>query len=144
MPTSSADPHQLQRFVDAQQGAYEAALSELRNGRKASHWMWFVFPQLTGLGDSEMSRRFAIRSLAEARAYLDHPILGSRLRECLAALQDLPPTSAERVLGSIDAAKLKSSLTLFAAAAPQDRLFDEALDRWFDGERDGRTILRLP
>lgn len=106
--------------------------------------MWFVFPQLTGLGDSEMSRRFAIRSLAEARAYLDHPILGSRLRECLAALQDLPPTSAERVLGSIDAAKLKSSLTLFAAAAPQDRLFDEALDRWFDGERDGRTILRLP
>lgn len=114
---SSVDKYDLQRFVDAQASTYDTALGEIRRGRKTSHWMWFVFPQLAGLGHSAMSQRFAIRSHAEARAYLAHPVLGRRLRECVGALQDLSDTTAERVFGSVDAAKLRSSLTLFAAAA---------------------------
>lgn len=140
---SSVDPHELQRFVDAQAETYDTALAEIRKGRKTSHWMWFVFPQIAGLGHSAMSQRFAIRSLVEARAYLAHPVLGRRLRECVGALQDLSDTTAERVFGSVDAAKLRSSLTLFAAAAPEELLFAAALTRWFGGVSDVLTLRLL-
>ncbi len=143
LPMSSADPHDLQRFVDAQAAAYAAALAEIRKGRKTSHWMWFAFPQIAGLGHSATSQHFAIRSLAEARAYLAHPMLGRRLRESVGALQDLSDTTAERVFGSVDAAKLRSSLTLFVAAAPEERLFAAALARWFRGAADERTLVLL-
>lgn len=136
-------PFDLERFVEAQDTTYAVALAELRRGRKTSHWMWFIFPQVRGLGFSEMSRRYAIQSLAEAKAYLAHPILGQRYRECVAALQDLPPTSARQVLGEVDAAKLQSSLTLFLSAAPDDRLLLAALDRWFSGIVDSKTTARL-
>ena len=122
---------------------YVRALAEIRRGRKTSHWMWFIFPQVAGLGSSAMSRRYAIRSLDEARAYLTHPALGGRYRECVAALHDSIGLSAETVLGSVDAAKLKSSLTLFSEAAPDDRLFAIALDRWFGGNKDAKTLQLL-
>ncbi|KQS05169.1 calpastatin [Sphingomonas sp. Leaf357] len=134
-----ADPYDLRRFVAAQADIYPTALSEIRRGAKRSHWMWFIFPQIAGLGHSEMSRRYALASLAEARAYLGHGLLGPRLRECVIALQDLVGTTAERVFGDVDAAKLRSSLTLFEAAA-QDPLYSAALDRWFAGQRDQRTL----
>ena len=134
------DAFDLGRFVDAQFGIHERALAEIRRGRKTSHWMWFIFPQLAGLGFSEMSRRYAIGSLAEARAYLAHPLLGSRYRECVGALQDLVGTTAEAVFGAVDVMKLQSSLTLFAQAAPEDRLFAAALERWFGGVPDRRTL----
>lgn len=137
------DNHDLARFLEAQRGVHEQARAELRQGRKTSHWMWFVFPQIAGLGESAMARRYAIGSLDEARAYLDHPVLGERLRACVADLAALPPTlTADRVMGGIDAIKLRSSLTLFEAAgggAP----FAEAIDRWFDGARDPATRARL-
>jgi uncharacterized protein (DUF1810 family) len=136
------DCFDLQRFVDAQASSYEGALAEIRRGMKRSHWMWYIFPQIAGLGESAMSRRYAIASLDEARAYLDHPLLGARLKACVAALQDLTGTTAERVFGGIDAVKLRSSLTLFEAAGG-DRLFTAALDRWFDGKRDERTLALL-
>ena len=137
------DRFDLARFVDAQAGTYARALAEIRRGRKTSHWMWFVFPQIAGLGFSEMSQRYAIRSIAEAQAYLAHPVLGARYRECVAALQDLTGTTAKAVFGGVDATKLRSSLTLFAAAAPDERLFAAALERWFGGEPDPRTLERL-
>ena len=136
------DSFDLDRFVTAQAHTYPAALAELRAGAKRSHWMWFVFPQIAGLGHSAMAQRYAIRSLAEARAYLAHPLLGPRLHECLAALAALPPTSAERVFGGIDAIKLCSSLTLFAQAGG-GTAFAEALTRWFGGEADQATLDRL-
>ncbi len=130
------DPHNLARFIAAQDGSYDTALAEIRQGDKRSHWMWYVFPQVAGLGHSPMAHRYAIRSLDEARAYLDHPLLGARLRECVAALDQLAGTTAERVFGGIDAIKLRSSLTLFeAAGAP----VGPTIDRWF-GERDARTL----
>lgn len=131
----------LQRFVAAQDhgGAYERALAELRAGRKTSHWMWFVFPQRAGLGQSEMSRRYAIDSPGEARAYLDHPVLGARLGECARALLDHDDRSAMEILGEIDAAKLRSSMTLFAGVAPERPVFRRVLDRYFDGEPDEST-----
>jgi uncharacterized protein (DUF1810 family) len=134
-------PDPVQRFVTAQEegGAYERALAELRAGRKTSHWIWFVFPQIAGLGRSPMSRTYAIGSLAEARSYLDHPVLGPRLRECASALLEAQAASAEQVLGPIDAVKLRSSMTLFARAAPEEPLFVAVLDRYFDGERDEVT-----
>lgn len=139
----TSDPHNLQRFLDAQQVTYAAALAELRRGRKASHWMWFVFPQLAGLGRSPMAQRYAIASLDEARAYLEHPTLGQRLQESVRALQDLPPgNSAAGVMGDVDAMKLRSSLTLFEAAGG-GVLFSAALDRWFAGVRDDATIKLL-
>lgn len=136
------DPYDLDRFVSAQAGAYDTALGEIRRGAKRTHWMWFVFPQIAGLGRSEMARRFAIQSLAKARAYLAHPVLGPRLRECVAALQDLIGMTAESVFGGIDAIKLRSSLTLFieAGAGP---LFSAALERWFDGQKDDMTLRLL-
>ncbi len=134
----SSDPFDLRRFVSAQQGTYTQALEEIRRGTKRSHWMWFVFPQISGLGTSAVAQRFAIRSLAEAKAYLQHPLLGQRYEESVAALQDLKDTSADQVFGSIDAIKLRSSLTLFSGA--EDRaIFQAAIRHWF-GSPDGRTI----
>jgi uncharacterized protein (DUF1810 family) len=130
----------LGRFVAAQQDVYAGALAELRRGSKTGHWMWFVFPQVAGLGQSAMSRRYAIASLDEARAYLAHPVLGRRLRECADALLALGPAdTAESVFGSIDARKLRSSMTLFARAAPDDARFRLVLARYFGGEFDALT-----
>jgi len=140
------DPFHLQRFVDAQEDAaiYARALGELRAGRKQSHWIWFVFPQIAGLGSSPMSRAYAIRSLEEARAYLDHPLLGPRLRESTEALLEAEPgASAEAILGGIDAIKVRSSMTLFHRAAPEERLFEDVLDRFYGGEGDPETERRI-
>ncbi|MDO8188449.1 DUF1810 domain-containing protein [Conexibacter sp. JD483] len=136
----------LQRFVDAQEagGVYERALAELRAGRKTSHWMWFVFPQLAGLGRSEMAQRYAIGSLEEARAYLLHPLLGPRLRECCAALlSGAGAAGSEQVLGAIDALKLRSSMTLFARADPAEELFARLLERFNGGLPDPATVALL-
>lgn len=135
----------LTRFVDAQDadGTYERALRELRAGRKQSHWMWFVFPQLAGLGRSPMAQRYAISGLPEARAYLRHPVLGPRLRESANAVADLPETSAEAVFGATDAIKLRSSMTLFARADPAERVFRRVLDAFFEGQEDEATTSRL-
>lgn len=138
--TTNADRFNLDRFVSAQEVTYARALTELTGGRKNSHWMWFIFPQIAGLGSSEMSRRYAIGSIEEAQAYLAHPILGARYRQSVAALQDLVGTTAEAVFGSLDAAKLHSSLTLFAKAAPGDPLFAAAIQRWFRGDKDMQTV----
>jgi uncharacterized protein (DUF1810 family) len=140
-----SDPYDLQRFVDAQDrgGTYDRALAELRDGRKKSHWMWFVFPQIAGLGSSPMAQRYAIASLDEARAYLAHPVLGARLRESASALTGLATRSPEEVLGGIDAIKLRSSMTLFARAAPDEPLFGEVLDQYFGGVADDTTDARL-
>ncbi len=132
------DPYDLDRFVAAQDGSYETALAEIRRGAKRSHWMWYIFPQIAGLGRSAMAQRYAIRSIAEARAYLEHPLLGQRLRDCVSALQDLTRGSAESVFGTVDAVKLRSSLTLFAEAGGGP-LFEAALARWF-GEPDPATL----
>jgi len=131
----------LQRFVDAQDrgGTYDTALAELRAGRKRSHWMWFVLPQLTGLGRSSMAQRYALSGLEEARAYLAHPVLGPRLRECAEALLAVPVPDAERVLGPVDGLKLRSSMTLFALAAPQEEVFRDVLAAYFAGELDAVT-----
>ncbi|MFI5844268.1 DUF1810 domain-containing protein [Catenuloplanes sp. NPDC051500] len=134
----------LQRFVDAQEDVHDRALAELRAGEKRSHWMWFVFPQLAGLGRSEMAQRYAISSLDEARAYLDHPVLGARLRECTRAVLDAAPRSAEQIFGGIDAVKLRSSMTLFArAAGPDETLFADVLAAYFDGAADPLTTQKL-
>jgi Uncharacterized conserved protein len=131
-------PYHLERFVEAQDGVYEYALDELRRGRKRRHWMWYVFPQVAGLGHSAMSQRYAIGSLDEARAYLAHPVLGARLRECAAVVAAAPP-GAEAIFGSIDAVKLRSSMTLFARADPDEPVFQAVLDRHFAGASDPRT-----
>ena len=136
------DAFDLARFVKAQAGIYEQTLAEIRSGRKRSHWMWFIFPQFAGLGHSPMAQRYAIGSIAEARAYLADPVLGTRYRECVASLQALPATTAERVFGGIDAIKLKSSLTLFDEAG-HEPLFSEAIGRWFEGQRDEATLRLL-
>jgi uncharacterized protein (DUF1810 family) len=140
-----SDPFQLQRFVDAQEagGTYASALRELRNGYKTGHWMWFVFPQIAGLGRSATAQLFAISGTAEAAAYLAHPVLGRRLLECARVLTELAETDAVQVLGDIDAQKLQSSMTLFAEVAPQQRLFQEVLDHFFAGNPDSGTISRL-
>jgi uncharacterized protein (DUF1810 family) len=142
----TGDPFHLDRFVAAQDdgGTYERALAELRRGRKSTHWMWFVFPQLAGLGRSSTAVHFALGSLAEARAYLQHPVLGPRLRECTAAVAAHSGVPAEQIFGGIDAMKLRSSMTLFSLAAPEDELFRAVLDRYFDGEPDAATLDRLP
>lgn len=132
----------LDRFVAAQRGTFDTALKEVRSGRKRSHWMWYIFPQLVGLGRSEMAHRYGIRHLDEAQAYLDHPVLGQRLRLILTALQGLTGTTASAVFGEVDAMKLKSSLTLFAEAGG-DAIFCAALERWFGYERDERTLSLL-
>ncbi len=136
-----SDRFGLQRFTDAQDqgGTYAAALAELHAGRKRSHWMWFVFPQVAGLGQSPISRRFAISSLDEARAYLAHPVLGPRLIESAQALTGLASHSAEEVFGPIDALKLRSSMTLFARADPDEPVFGQVLDQYFGGKTDDAT-----
>ena len=137
------DPHDLNRFVLAQADDYERALAEIRAGRKRSHWMWYIFPQVDGLGFSSMSRRYAIKSLAEARAYLDHPVLGPRLVECTEAALGVEGRSAYEIFGSPDDMKLRSSATLFAAVAPPDSVFARLLDKFYEGERDARTLQLL-
>jgi uncharacterized protein (DUF1810 family) len=134
----SSDPYGLDRFVEAQDGVYESALDELRHGRKRSHWMWFVFPQLAGLGYSAMSRRYAISGTDEARAYLAHPVLGPRLRECAAVVASCP-LDPITIFGGVDAQKLRSSMTLFLRAAPDEPVFGEVLERQFSGIADERT-----
>ena len=137
MPT---DPYDLARFVDAQRETYEAARAEVARGHKRSHWMWYIFPQVTGLGSSAMARTYAITSLDEARAYLAHPVLGSRLLDIVGALQDLPASAtAENVFGTVDAMKLHSSLTLFTLADGPP-LLTAAIDRWFAGQLDSATL----
>ncbi|WP_033341386.1 DUF1810 domain-containing protein [Catenuloplanes japonicus] len=131
----------LQRFVDAQEGVHDRALAELRAGEKRSHWMWFVFPQIAGLGRSDMARRYALGSLDEARAYLDHPVLGHRLRECAQAVLDAEGRTAEQIVGGIDAVKLRSSMTLFALVEPEP--FADVLAKYFDAEPDQLTLERL-
>ena len=137
------DPHDLQRFVDAQDAVYDRVLAELRAGRKTSHWMWFVFPQLAGLGSSSMAQRFAIASLAEARAYLAHGVLGPRLRECTQLLMNSQGETISRILGSPDDLKFRSCMTLFAKVAGSPEAFDAALEKFFDGEPDPKTLERL-
>jgi uncharacterized protein (DUF1810 family) len=138
------EPYDLDRFLHAQEarGTYAAAVAELRAGRKTGHWMWFVFPQLDGLGLSETSRRYAISSLDEARAYVAHPVLGARLEETARALAEVEGKTATEILGSVDAMKLRSSMTLFARAAPEQPLFRQVLERYFDGP-DHATETRL-
>jgi uncharacterized protein (DUF1810 family) len=134
------DPFNLKRFVDAQEPAFAVALAELRAGRKRSHWMWFVFPQLRQLGRSPTAIHFGIGSREEAAAYLEHQVLGPRLRTCARALTTLEEISAQRVMGTVDAMKLRSSMTLFAHAADDDRDFVAVLDKYYSGERDPVTV----
>lgn len=129
----------LERFLVAQSGVYEGVLGELRSGRKTGHWIWYIFPQLIGLGRSETSRFYAITSLVEARAYLAHPVLGGRLRECGECVLAIPERSAVEIFGSLDAAKVRSCMTLFQRAAPHDPIFGRVLDRYFDGVPDPLT-----
>ena len=139
-----SDPFDLQRFVDAQDGGtYDAALAELRAGHKRGHWMWFVLPQLAGLGRSATAQHYAISGLAEARAYLAQPVLGPRLRECAAALAELDTADPVAVLGGVDAQKLRSSMTLFAAVAPDEPVFTRVLDHYFGGAEDPGTTRLL-
>ena len=140
---SAADPHNLARFLQAQEHNYEQALSEIRSGRKRSHWMWYVFPQFDGLGFSPTSRLYAIKSVAEAAAYLAHPLLGRRLLESVQAVLGLEGRSALDVFGSPDDVKLRSCATLFAAVSPAGSVFEQVLDRYFGGEPDDTTLRLL-
>ena len=137
------DPHDLARFVDAQQQTFAQAVDELAAGRKASHWMWFVFPQLRGLGHSPMAMRFGIASLAEARAYLAHPLLGPRLQQCTRLVLRIDGRSASDIFGSPDDLKFRSCMTLFDRAAPEQTMFNEALRKYFDAGADSRTLQLL-
>jgi len=139
-PSPMTDPFQLSRFVAAQEPAYEPARRELRAGAKTGHWMWFLFPQLEGLGRSPTARHYAIKNLDEARAYLDHPILGPRLRECAQTLVAVQGKSAAAIFGSPDDLKLRSSMTLFALAAGGPSVFAEVLAAYFEGTPDERTV----
>jgi uncharacterized protein (DUF1810 family) len=135
-----ADKFDLKRFVDAQNGVYERVLAELRAGQKTSHWMWFIFPQMDGLAMSATSRHYAIKSLDEARGYLEHPILGHRLIECSQTLLDLEDRSASQIFGYPDDLKLRSSMTLFSLVENPDPVFASVLDKYFGGKRDKRTL----
>jgi uncharacterized protein (DUF1810 family) len=137
------DPFNLQRFVDAQAPIYSQALDELERGGKASHWMWFVFPQIAGLGRSATAQQYAISSVEEAQAYLQHAVLGPRLVECVNALLGLDGRSAEQIFGGTDTLKLRSSLTLFFAASGAEKVFEDALDKYFDGVPDLRTLTAI-
>jgi uncharacterized protein (DUF1810 family) len=138
--TDAEDPHDLQRFVEAQDEVAETVEAELRAGRKRTHWMWFVFPQMEGLGSSRMAQRYAISSRAEAEAYLEHSTLGPRLREWTALVNDIEGRTANEIFGSPDDLKFRSSMTLFAAVADAPEPFETALDRYYSGERDERTL----
>ena len=130
----------LDRFLDAQRGDYAAALAEVRRGRNTSHWMWYIFPQIAGLGQSSTALYYSIRDLEEAREYYAHPVLGQRLREISSALLELRGSDPVAVCGGIDSMKLKSSMTLFAMAAPDDPLFQQVLDKYYGGEQDALTL----
>ena len=138
-----SDPFQLSRFVEAQEKIYTRALAELENGRKRSHWMWFVFPQIEGLGFSSTTQYFSIKSLEEARRYLDHPLLGKRLIECAETILALEGQTASSIFGYPDDLKLKSSMTLFAAAAEPHSVFSRVLGKYYQGNRDERTVAIL-
>ncbi|WP_132516747.1 DUF1810 domain-containing protein [Rhizobium sp. BK376] len=138
--TGHSDSHDLDRFVTAQSGVYDQALAELSAGRKRTHWMWFVFPQFAGLGHSTMSQRYAIESIAEAKAYLAHPVLGARLRQCVEAMLSVKAKSAHDILGYPDDLKFRSSMTLFSSVAGHGSPFAQAIDRFFEGEPDRKTL----
>lgn len=140
---SRGDPYDLSRFVQAQERDYEGALSEIKRGRKRSHWMWYVFPQLDGLGISATSRRYSIKSLAEAEAYLKHPVLGARLTACAEAALRVEGRSAYEIFGSPDDMKFRSSATLFARVSPAGSVFERLLDKYFHGEPDPETLRLL-
>ena len=139
-PGGAGDPHNLSRFMQAQEDDYEQALAEIRSGRKRSHWMWYIFPQIDGLGFSSTSRRYSIKSVAEAEAYLSHPVLGPRLVECAEAAFNVEGRSALEIFGSPDEMKLRSCATLFACVAPAGSVFDRLIDKYFQGRRDGKTL----
>jgi uncharacterized protein (DUF1810 family) len=136
-------PYDLERFLVEQQPVYDGVLEELRSGRKTGHWIWFIFPQIAGLGHSPMSQRFAITGLDEARAFLGHPVLGARLRECAGLVLATTGRTAEQIFGSLDAMKVRSSMTLFHRAAPDEPLVAHVLDRYYDGVADEATDARL-
>jgi len=142
MPAAD-DPFDLQRFVAAQAPVYDRVRTELKNGRKQSHWIWFIFPQIAGLGHSAMAQRYAISSLHEAEAYLQHPVLGSRLRECVRLVLQVDGKSAYEILGSPDDMKFHSCATLFGRAVPHEAVFLDALDKYFGGTEDQATVTRL-
>jgi len=137
------DRYHLQRFIDAQNPVYEKVCTELRDGRKESHWMWFIFPQIRGLGNSPTATAFGISSRGEAEAYLAHPVLGNRLKECTLLVNEVEGRSAEQIFGYPDVLKFRSSMTLFASVATDNQLFTRALQRYFDGQPDRRTLERL-
>ncbi len=137
------DPYNLRRFVEAQNFVYNEVIAELRAGRKTSHWMWFIFPQIAGLGHSTMAQRFAISGRAEAASYLQHPVLGPRLLECTRLVNAVKNRSAEEILGDIDAMKFRSSMTLFAKIAEDASVFEEALAKYYGGALDKATMERL-
>jgi uncharacterized protein (DUF1810 family) len=145
MPDSSptADPFHLKRFVDAQAHVFPQVLAELREGRKRSHWMWFIFPQIAGLGSSDMARRFAISGRAEGLAYLAHPTLGARLRETTSLVNQVSGSPIDAIFGYPDDLKFRSSMTLFAAVEPAEEVFRRALDKYFAGEPDAATLRLL-
>ena len=140
---STQDPYDLHRYVEAQAANFDEALAELKAGTKRTHWSWYVFPQIQGLGSSAMSVRYAIRSLPEARAYLAHDVLGPRLRECVESMNAHTGVRARDILGDIDAQKFHSCLTLFAEAAPSEGVFSKALGKYFDRQRDAATLAIL-
>ncbi len=134
------DPHGLNRFTQAQENIYDHALSELSSGQKRSHWMWFIFPQIDGLGHSETAKHFAIKSLAEARQYFNHPVLGPRLLECTEAVLAVEGRSVSTILGYPDDLKLKSSMTLFSQVTTPESVFNQVLEKYFDGKQDAKTL----
>jgi uncharacterized protein (DUF1810 family) len=134
------DPFNLERFTDAQAGVYDRALSELRSGRKRTHWMWFIFPQIAGLGYSGMSKHYAIRNIEEAREYLNHPVLGPRLQECAEAVLAVEGRTISEIFGYPDDLKLRSSMTLFACVAHPGSVFGRVLEKFFQGKKDARTL----
>lgn len=140
---SASDPHNLQRFIDAQASAYERARTELLRGRKTSHWMWFIFPQIYGLARSRTAEKYAVASLEEARAYLAHPILGAHLEECTRIVNEIEGRSLEEIFGYPDDLKFRSCMTLFARAAPHQVVFQEALSKYCRSEPDPLTLARL-
>ena len=143
VPAGTSDPHNLNRFVQAQEDVYEQALGEIRNGRKQSHWIWYIFPQFDGLWFSSNSKRYSIKSIAEAKAYLAHPVLGPRLRECTEAVLGLEGRSAFEIFGSPDDKKLRSCATLFAFVSPEGSVFERLIGKYYPGERAGETLRLL-
>jgi uncharacterized protein (DUF1810 family) len=139
----SADAHNLQRFVDAQHPIYGQVRDELQAGQKESHWMWFIFPQINGLGSSTAAQKYAIQGIGEAKAYLNHPLLGFRLRECTQIVNTVNGRTIEEIFGYPDHLKFQSSMTLFAHVSPGDQMFTAALAKYFHGELDGKTLARL-